>query len=128
MVYFQIVCHYRLNQSKVVSQKRKVAFQAKISHILYLRSSCCNQTRKRTFPFNTKFINFFCQYFRIFFKNSLRYRKGTEPFISFFYVLICFTSFRYLSITCNAFIACYIICSKIYAILKCKLNINLHIN
>ena len=29
-------------------------------------------------------------------------------FISFFYVLTCITSLRYLSITCNAFIACYI--------------------
>ena len=31
-----------------------------------------------------------------------------------FYVLTCNTSFRYLSITCNAFIACYIICTKYY--------------
>ena len=35
----------------------------------------------------------------------MNYRKDTEP-ISFFYLL---TSFRYLSITCNTFIACYII-------------------
>ena len=27
--------------------------------------------------------------------------KDTEPFISFFYVLTCNTSFQYLSITCN---------------------------
>ena len=34
--------------------------------------------------------------------------------ISLFYLLTCITSFWYLSITCNAFIACYIICDGIF--------------
>ena len=44
------------------------------------------------------------------FKNrdlDFSYCKNTEPFISFLYVLTCNTSFGYLSITCNALIACY---------------------
>ena len=41
------------------------------------------------------------------------YREDTEPLHNSFYVLTCITTFRYLSITCNAFIACYIICDRI---------------
>ena len=45
---------------------------------------------------------------------QLRILQRYWTFISFFYVLTCITSFRYLSITCNAFIACYSICNRIF--------------
>ena len=45
---------------------------------------------------------------------GFHYHKDIHSFISFFYVLSCITSFQYLSITCNAFIACYIICDGMY--------------
>ena len=40
------------------------------------------------------------------------YRKDTEPLHYFLCIHLYHTSFRYLSITCNAYISCYIRCKK----------------
>ena len=45
-------------------------------------------------------------FFQIF-QNGENASKIQKKFISFFHVLTCITSFRCLSIPCNAFIACY---------------------
>ena len=59
------------------------------------------QTGKK-FPFQVRPV----------FPKFLEYRKDTEPLYNSLGTHLYHTFFRYLSITCNAFIACYIRCKK----------------
>ena len=59
-------------------------------------------------------------------RQVLRHYRDDSETLSFFYVLACLTSFQYLSIPCNAFIACYSYVTIYLIGINLGLNVNIN--